>query len=552
MATILVVDDEPANLDLMKIVLGYQKHQVLVAQNGAEGLTLAAKAHPDLLIADILMPSMDGRELARRMRADPALSAVPILFWTALHLEEESRAVAQQTGAIGVLQKPVEPEEILRAITAVLQGQRYFPQETPENYSQEAERNRLLRRLNQLTAAIRRISEEQEIANIVEATCGEARESVGASLGLVVILAEDGQVEEHCFFGEDIGVDHDWSTALVRNLSVEREISRKEAIRLDAGGLGKFVWRSRTNSPIRSLLAIPIRTLTVEYGWLCLMNKIGFETFSPEDQRVCSSLAAHAALRYETAKLESEVRSLNARLVDQIAKLSQANEDLQQVNFALSHDLKEPLRTASAYADLLSIRYGKSDAALRELVGFVHGGIGRMRTMIEGLSQFYRAGMGAENSRAATDSAEVLREVIENCAAAIAECNATVTVDPTPPAGIARASLLHIFQNLVSNSLKYRRSDVAPRIRIGSRIGEGRIEFFVSDNGIGVAPEQREKIFGLFQRLHGDEYPGLGLGLAICARLVRSRGGRIWVEASEEGGAVFKFTLPEAQAAAHS
>jgi signal transduction histidine kinase len=111
---------------------------------------------------------------------------------------------------------------------------------------------------------------------------------------------------------------------------------------------------------------------------------------------------------------------------------------------------------------------------------------------------------------------------------------------------IAGSALLQIFQNLISNSLKYRRADIPPRIHVSARILDDLVEFAVQDNGIGIRMEHRERVFQLFQRLNGDRYPGIGLGLSLCARLVQGSGGRIWVDTAPEGGSIFYFTLPAA------
>jgi signal transduction histidine kinase len=225
--------------------------------------------------------------------------------------------------------------------------------------------------------------------------------------------------------------------------------------------------------------------------------------------------------------------------------LLQSNADLEQFGYALGHDLKEPLRAVYGFAGRLIQRHSDSDdPATRECVQFIREGIDRARAMIDGLLSCYSATRASDAPAAALESTALLDEVLKNCSASIEECGAKVTHDPLPPVSIDRAWFIQILQNLVSNALKYRRVDVPPRIHVSARVLNGQVEFAVRDNGIGIEAEHRERIFQLFQRLHGDKYSGIGLGLSLCARLVQRSGGEIWVDAAPEAGSIFYFTLP--------
>jgi PAS domain S-box-containing protein len=227
------------------------------------------------------------------------------------------------------------------------------------------------------------------------------------------------------------------------------------------------------------------------------------------------------------------------------AELRRANDDLQQFAYSASHDLQEPIRNVSVYSDILSRRYhGVLDEEGQLFLGFLKEGGQRLATLIDDLLSYTRAGVVDSIVREA-DSSVVLQRTLSSLAEAIRESDATVTHDPLPEVYMAETHLQQVFQNLIGNALKYRKQD-PPQIHISAvRLG-AVCRFSVRDNGIGIDPQYKEKIFGVFKRLHRDQkYNGTGIGLAICQRVVERYGGRIWVESETGNGATFFFTVPE-------
>lgn len=198
----------------------------------------------------------------------------------------------------------------------------------------------------------------------------------------------------------------------------------------------------------------------------------------------------------------------------------------------------------ASYTKLLGRRYrGKLDADADEFIGYAVDGVTRMQELINDLLAYSRVG---RNRRAFTevDMNAVARDVLQDLERAIADAGATVTVDELPVVRGDRPLLAQVLQNLVSNAIKFR-GEEPPRVHIGARREGAQWLFHVRDNGIGIAPEYSERIFALFQRLHGrGEYPGTGIGLSICRKVIEHHGGRIWVESVEGEGATFYFTLP--------
>jgi PAS domain S-box-containing protein len=225
-------------------------------------------------------------------------------------------------------------------------------------------------------------------------------------------------------------------------------------------------------------------------------------------------------------------------------ELRRANDDLQQFAYSASHDLQEPVRNVAVYSEIIARRYSRVlDSDGLKFLGFLTEGGRRLGTLIDDLLAYTRAG-AVEGPLGAVNTAAVLQRTLASLAEAIRESNAVVTADELPDVYVGEAHLQQVFQNLIGNALKYR-TEEPPRIHIHA-VNQGTAwRFAVQDNGIGIDPQYKENIFGVFKRLHRDQkYDGTGIGLAICQRVVERYGGRIWVDSAPEKGATFYFTLP--------
>ena len=226
-------------------------------------------------------------------------------------------------------------------------------------------------------------------------------------------------------------------------------------------------------------------------------------------------------------------------------ELRRANEDLEQFAYSASHDLQEPLRTIKIYSQLLADRLGTAvEGETAEFLDFLRNAATRMEMLVRDLlayTQVTRLDAPIEQ----VDTNEAVAEVIANLGGAITESGAAVTFDRLPAVPVHSTHMRQLFQNLIGNAIKYRSDDRAPAVHIGAERQDGYWLFTVRDNGIGIQPEFREQIFGLFSRLHNaDRYSGTGIGLAICQRIVERYHGRIWVESEPGCGSEFRFTLP--------
>jgi signal transduction histidine kinase len=227
--------------------------------------------------------------------------------------------------------------------------------------------------------------------------------------------------------------------------------------------------------------------------------------------------------------------------------LQRSNTDLEQFAYIASHDLKEPLRNISSYVQLLQRRYqGQLDSDADAFIGYTVEGVQRMQTIISELLSYSRVGTG-DLTMVPVQAGILVSTAQAHLKGIISEAQAVVEVEGQLPVVEGDAALLgSLFQNLISNALKYRREDVRPEVRIGCRDKGAEWAFYVADNGIGIAEEYHQQIFDLFRRLHPrDRFAGTGIGLAICQRVAERHGGRIWVESTPGKGSTFWFTLPK-------
>ena len=247
-----------------------------------------------------------------------------------------------------------------------------------------------------------------------------------------------------------------------------------------------------------------------------------------------------AAIRDITERKRSE-EHLNKTMEE----LKRSNEELEQFAYIAFHDLQEPLRMVSSYTQLLSLRYkGRLDSDADEFIAFAVDGCNRMQGLIRDLLSYSRVGADAEALRKISCE-DALAKTLKNLSVVIQESGAIVTHDSLPVIMMDETQLVQVFQNLIGNAIKYRRVE-SPLVHVSAtRDGGGEWIFSVRDNGMGIEPQYFERIFILFQRLHGqNEFEGTGIGLAMCKKIVDRLGGRIWVESQPMKGSTFYFALP--------
>lgn len=231
------------------------------------------------------------------------------------------------------------------------------------------------------------------------------------------------------------------------------------------------------------------------------------------------------------------------KLAEKMEELARSNADLEQFAYVASHDLQEPLRMVAAYTQLLAERYrGKLDENADKYIGYASEGALRMQSLIQDLLAFSRVGRVGD-ARVRVDCEAAVEEVLRTLGPTIRENGAVVTHGAVPVVWADRSQIVQVLQNLIGNAIKFHGKE-PPVISVQAEKTGDQWLFSVSDNGIGIPPEFAESIFTVFQRLHSRaEYPGNGIGLAICKKIVEHHGGKIWVESQVSRGSIFKFTM---------
>jgi light-regulated signal transduction histidine kinase (bacteriophytochrome) len=256
----------------------------------------------------------------------------------------------------------------------------------------------------------------------------------------------------------------------------------------------------------------------------------------------------------EFSELAADVEAMRRQLIYSLddvsfkaSELERSNRELEQFAYVASHDLQEPLRKVASFCQMLENRYSEQlDERAKQYIAYAVDGAKRMQGLINDLLAFSRVGQPG-TSFGQVDLNEAAGRAVSELEAAVEDSDATITVDRLPVVPGERGLLIQLFANLIGNSIKFRRVDVPPVIRITAEQKNGEWEFACKDNGIGIEPSYRERVFVIFQRLHPrDAYPGTGIGLALCRKIVDFHGGKIWIDDQEtdQPGTVIRWTLP--------
>lgn len=240
----------------------------------------------------------------------------------------------------------------------------------------------------------------------------------------------------------------------------------------------------------------------------------------------------------------SERLAVAKKLHTQAKDLARSNKELEQFAYIASHDLQEPIRMVGSFAALLNDKYkNQFDETGEKWLRFIVEGAARMRSLVQDLLKYSRAG-SVEIKLSPVDPNKICKDVLTDLRQAIEESKATVAFDPLPKVLADESQIRLVFQNLIANAIKFRKDGEAPRIHVGTYSDNGKAQFIVQDSGIGIDPKYFEKLFIIFQRLHPQSvYPGTGIGLAICKKIIDRHGGDIWVESSIGQGSKFYFSL---------
>lgn len=587
MAKVLVVDDHAPNRDLLVTLLTHAGHASLEAADGHLALAQVRAARPDLVICDILMPTMDGYEFVRQLRADPSIAHTHVVFYTATFMEREARTLAASCGVSDVLIKPSEPEEILRAIERAL-GHVKAVEPMADTTLFDREHLRLLtdklalkvdelekanQRLSALTDLNLQLASERDPHVLLDKVCRGARDLLGARHAVLAVRdTNDGETMHVTSWGLAAAEGERLRslTALDAGVGVLGQAMADGRARrfVSPGGDPAGAGLPGEFPPWHSGLVAPIVSLNRAYGWILLIDKLGADSFADSDEHILAIYAAQAGRIYENGSLYKQIKrtaeqleieveerkrvardlsvandSLEQRVRQRTAELHDVIEGLESFNRSVSHDLRGPLGGIAGAARLAQefIAENRNDEAT-QFLGAIATQADATTHLVDALLALARA-TDATPVRQRFDLRALVGEVLATLPQAGPSETLPVVVEPLAEVDADLGLARQLLVNLIGNALKFASDAPRPEIRIG-RVGTPEAAlFFVRDNGVGFDAAGAQRLFKPFHRLHGSRFEGSGVGLSIVKRIVDHHGGRLWAESEPGQGATFYFSF---------
>jgi PAS domain S-box-containing protein len=495
---LLLVDDDPDNLLALQAILEPLRQDLMLAQNGTDALRLCLDHDFAAILLDVRMPEMDGFETAEMIRARRKSLQTPILFVTAYRSDEQLFR-GYNLGAVDFLFKPIVPEILQSKVNVFVELRRteQLLRRNAEALARTEQRFRIVLEAAPDAMVITNQAGTIELANSrADTLFGRSREAlIGRDIHSLLPAWE-------C---PDEGLS---GTTRQQPTPEQRLLAYHD----DGSPFPAEITRNSFHTPDGLLITTAIRDAT--------------------DQ-------AHAEAKIQKTNLE-----LEKRVAERTAALRYSNEALRQFAWAASHDLQEPIRTVVTYSQWLSqIMNGSLGARESMMLATIEQHASRLNQLLAGLRQYIQVSDSGQHTRTSVDCNAVVKAAAWNLQAMIQESGAAIECGTLPCISSLELPLVQLFQNLISNAIKYRSAD-PPVIRISAQEGENCWNFAVQDNGIGIDPKYFDYIFGVFRRLHGAQQSGTGIGLAICRAAVERLGGRIWVESTLGNGSTFHVSLP--------
>ena len=566
--TILVVEDSPTQAAQLRMVLEAEQFTVLMAENGRAALAVLRETLPTMVITDVVMPEMDGYQLCDTIKKDPALHDIPVIMMTSLvSWDDITRSL--ECGATHFLRKPYDPVALISRINyillnlelrhgrkvqmgleIILAGKKVFV---------NSDRQQILDMLISTYDEALRLNEELQQQQAAIAQSNRILRSLYALAGSLSNAATPGDACQIALQGmtELLGYRAAWvllpdDKAGLQTLCSKSLLPMPPRSEVCLGA--SMLLPDGRNAPVHIAdctclrgtgeAALPrphvIAPLSTAQGMAGVINALPRHdaVFDGEDLKVIGMVARQLSEALERLQL---IESLNQRAV----QLEEANKELESFSYSVSHDLRAPLRAIEGFSQLLQRHLGGGlDAEAWRLLTVIREGSMKMDGLIISLMELSRVGKVPLRVRQ-VDMTQLAQGVWLELQSDNRDHEVVYQMASLPPALGDPVLLRQVWANLLSNALKYSRGRPRQVIEVAGRLDGALAVYSVRDNGAGFNMAYYDKLFGVFQRLHGEqEFPGTGIGLANVKRIVTRHGGEVWAEGKEGEGAVFYFSLP--------
>ncbi len=529
---ILIVDDHIENLIAMEASLEGLDIVIFKADSGKKALSLLLENDFAIVLLDVMMPDMNGYELASLMKGNRRTQHIPIIFITALNMDKSNTFRGYSAGAVDFLYKPVDQEILISKVKVFI-----------ELHRQRQELSHLAEMLSYSQIKYKKIIETTDDAIFI----------ADASTGIILEVNNSAERMLGLPKGEIVGMHQ-------RELHPPAKADRYGQLFMESVLKGKAMIEYLVVVNKDGMeIPVDIRAHTIDLGDRTIIA--GFfrdvtqrklaEDVLRKHRRHLEELVQERTSELEkiNKQLEAELeyrRKMEKTLKLQTIELTRSNAELEHFAYIASHDLQEPIRKVASFTELLQERYqGKIDEKADKFIAYIVDGTTRMKKLINDLLTYSRVGTSQVQVEE-VDLSDALKAAMSNLEKAIRESNARITHARLPLIMANETRMVQLFQNLIGNA-KLFRGKIPPVIDISCEVIDDAPcgwKFAVSDNGIGIPAEEFDRIFMMFHRLHGrGEYEGTGIGLPICKKIVERQGGQIWVESLPENGTTFYFTL---------
>jgi light-regulated signal transduction histidine kinase (bacteriophytochrome) len=540
--TIAIIDDCPEDRQTYRRYLEQDDrhtYQILEAEDGASGLILCEQAQPDLILLDYQLPDLNGLAFLDALSSQNY--QIPVVMISEYGDESTSVSVeAMQRGVQDYLIKSeITPPSLGRVVRHAIERMRLFNdlQRAQTELRHQQQRSQLFA---DLTLKLRQSLQSGEI---LQTAVTEVQQLLNVDRVVIFRLEANGLgrvVQEAVVPGVPVTLGEDiYDPCFVDYLTQYRQGRVRAIADVEAGSLDPCHVDFLHQFAVRANLVVPILMRDSLWGLLIAHQCSGPRQWTDPETEFLQQLADQIGIALSQAEqLEQAIR--------QREELARSNTELERFAYVASHDLQEPLRMVTSYLQLIEQLYAdKLDDEAREFIQFAVDGAARMRVLIQDLLAYSRVNTRGQSFERIQLS-RLLERAIANLQLSIDESGATLDLEPLPEISGDSTQMTQLFQNLISNAIKFRQPTQPLQIQIGAARQAEDWLFWVTDNGIGIESQYTERIFLIFQRLHHRaDYPGTGIGLAVCKKIVERHGGRLWVESQPGQGSKFHFTIPD-------